>query len=435
VTFGSLFAGIGGMDLGLERAGLECRWQVEIDPYARRVLAKHWPNVRRHDDVRTFPPGMGADAYSEGEPVVPINEKERDRDTSLAGWAVDLIAGGFPCQDISYAGKGAGLSGERSGLWYEFARVVRVLRPRYVLVENVSALLTRGLDAVLGTLASLGFDAEWTCLPAASVGAPHIRDRVFVLAHAQRDSRGARHQSAGRETGADAQRSRCGPAVDVSCLPHPILDGLEGLILAGPAARATLRSHRAECESSQWGLDPASDPESCVGGMVARFSAWMDGGLSDAKSKGSRAAEALRSMWNDDVAQAVQRSLGGLDAFRAASILFAFMCEHENDGWIPRALLACPEALEDELRGLRLRQNACGSSSGREPGEQRTGEHPNALRDVPRSASSWDACVPRVAAGVPARVDRLRWLGNAVVPQVAEWIGRRIMEHANGPDA
>jgi len=162
MTFGSLFAGIGGMDLGLERAGMECRWQCEIDPFARKVLAKHWPDVRRHDDVRTFPP------------------KEGD-------WHVDLIAGGFPCQDISFAGKGAGLAGERSGLWYEFARVVRDLRPRYVLVENVAALLVRGLDAVLGTLASLGYDAEWVCLPAAAVGAPHIRDRVFIVADAEQD--------------------------------------------------------------------------------------------------------------------------------------------------------------------------------------------------------------------------------------------------------
>lgn len=158
-TFGSLFAGIGGMDLGLERAGMTCSWQVEIGPYAQRVLAKHWPDVRRHDDVKTFPPSKPED------------------------WSVDLICGGFPCQDISFAGKGAGLDGERSGLWFQYARIVREIRPRYVFVENVSALLVRGLDAVLGTLAEMGYDAEWGCIPAAAVGAPHIRDRVFVVAH------------------------------------------------------------------------------------------------------------------------------------------------------------------------------------------------------------------------------------------------------------
>ena len=161
MTFGSLFAGIGGFDLGFERAGMQCKWQVEIDPYCQKVLAKHWPAVRRHDDIRTFP-------------IEPIDD-----------WRVDVICGGFPCQDISYAGKGAGLKGERSGLFYEAMRVIRILEPRIVVLENVAALLTRGLSDVLGTLASFGFDAEWHCIPAAAVGAPHIRDRVFILAYMQ----------------------------------------------------------------------------------------------------------------------------------------------------------------------------------------------------------------------------------------------------------
>lgn len=130
LTFGELFAGIGGFSLGLERAGMVCRWQVEIDPYARAVLAKHWPEVPKHDDVRTFPP--------QGD------------------YAVDVICGGFPCQDISVAGKGAGLAGARSGLWSEFARIIGHLRPSYVVVENVAALLARGMGTVLGDLSTLG---------------------------------------------------------------------------------------------------------------------------------------------------------------------------------------------------------------------------------------------------------------------------------------
>lgn len=158
-TFGSLFAGIGGMDLGLERAGMKCVWQVEIDDYCQRVLAKHWPDVRRHNDVRTFPP------------------------TEADEWRCDLIAGGFPCQDISNAGKRAGIDGERSGLWSEFARIIRVVRPRYVLVENVAALTSRGLDRVLGNLASLGYDAEWDCLQAKEFRLPHRRSRLFIVAY------------------------------------------------------------------------------------------------------------------------------------------------------------------------------------------------------------------------------------------------------------
>lgn len=158
VKYGSLFSGIGGIDLGLDRAGMYGAWQVEIDPYCRKVLAKHWLGVKRHEDVRE---------------VGSHNLR-----------AVDLIAGGFPCQDISIAGKGAGIDGERSGLWSEFARIVRELRPEYVLVENVPALLGRGIERVLGDLAESGYHAEWDCISAASVGAPHRRERVFIVAYA-----------------------------------------------------------------------------------------------------------------------------------------------------------------------------------------------------------------------------------------------------------
>lgn len=96
---------------------------------------------------------------------------------------VELIAGGFPCQDVSHAGRGAGLEGERSGLWAHFARAVRELRPRYVLVENVTGLLGRGLGDVVADLAASGYDAEWDCIPAAAVGAAHLRARVWLLAY------------------------------------------------------------------------------------------------------------------------------------------------------------------------------------------------------------------------------------------------------------
>ncbi len=156
-----LFSGIGGFSLGLERAGMQTVAFCEIDPFCWRVLAKHWPEVPCYDDVRTL----------------TADRLETDRIT------VDVICGGFPCQDISLAGIGAGINGERSGLWREYARLIGELRPRYVVVENVAALLIRGLDRVLGDLAALGYDAEWHCIPAAAVGAPHRRDRVWIIAH------------------------------------------------------------------------------------------------------------------------------------------------------------------------------------------------------------------------------------------------------------
>src|SRR5690349_3739642 len=157
-----LFSGIGGFSLGLERTGgFETVAFCEIDPFCRKVLAKHWPKVRQYEDVRS----LTADTL------------RRD------GIAVDVICGGFPCQDISVAGKGAGIEGERSGLWSEYARLIGELRPRYAIVENVAALLGRGLDKVLGDLAALGFDAEWHCIPASAIGAPHRRDRFWLIAY------------------------------------------------------------------------------------------------------------------------------------------------------------------------------------------------------------------------------------------------------------
>jgi len=162
LTVGSLFSGVGGLDLGLERAGMRVAWQVEIDDYATRVLARHWPNVPRFRDVR-----------------------ECGRH-NLA--PVDLVAGGFPCQPHSLAGKRSA-SGDDRDLWGEFARILRELKPRWVVAENVPGLLSseagRFFGRVLWDLAASGYDAEWDCLPAAAFGAPHLRDRVFLVAHAR----------------------------------------------------------------------------------------------------------------------------------------------------------------------------------------------------------------------------------------------------------
>ncbi|KKL64892.1 hypothetical protein LCGC14_2160460 [marine sediment metagenome] len=145
---GSLFSGIGGFDLAARWMGWETKWYSEIDPYACRVMEKHFPEVRNVGDITTWKP---------------------DRDD-----AVDLICGGFPCQPVSLAGKGLAQEDER-WLWPHFERVVRVLRPRYVVVENTPGLLSAGMGDVLSDLASSGYDAEWLVVSAAEVGAPHRR--------------------------------------------------------------------------------------------------------------------------------------------------------------------------------------------------------------------------------------------------------------------
>jgi DNA (cytosine-5)-methyltransferase 1 len=170
-----LFSGIGGFSLGLERTGgFETVAFCEIEDFPRRVLAKHWPSVPCYRDVR---------------------ELTAER-LAADGIAIDVITGGFPCQDISVAGKGLGLAGERSGLFFEVARLIGELRPSIVILENVGALLCRGMDAVLGTLASIGYDAEWHCIPASHVGLPHTRDRVWIIAYLGKERTEGRWQEA-----------------------------------------------------------------------------------------------------------------------------------------------------------------------------------------------------------------------------------------------
>lgn len=158
----SLFAGIGGIDLGLERAGMTTVGQVEIDPFCQRVLAQHWPEVPRHDDVRTTLDWWNA----ERRPTV------------------NVVAGGYPCPAFSQAARGRNTAPD---LWPHMRDVIAGLRPDYVLLENVAAHLGRGFSGVLADLDELGFDAEWSVVTACSVGASHTRRRLLAVAYPHRD--------------------------------------------------------------------------------------------------------------------------------------------------------------------------------------------------------------------------------------------------------
>jgi DNA (cytosine-5)-methyltransferase 1 len=299
VNVGSLFAGIGGFELGFERAGMRVAWQVEQDAYCRAVLARHFPHAARYEDVRE----VGID--------------------NLA--PVDLVCGGFPCQDLSSAGRGAGIDGARSGLWSEFARIVRELRPRYVVVENVPVLLTgKGkrwdrapIGRVLGDLAEARYDAEWACLSAREFGAPHLRKRVWIVAYPARDA----EAGTAAESGSKRQRARAGSQRSRA---------------AGLADTDTERQQ----------------------GRAGKLGSPGRGELEDGGGAGVDVPDADREQ-HEGSAQA----LGGS------------ACEELRDYWAA------------------------------------------------------EPTVGRVANGVPHRVDRLAALGNALVPQIAEWIGHRILEY------
>jgi DNA (cytosine-5)-methyltransferase 1 len=158
MTVGSLFSGIGGFDLGLERAGMEVKWQVEIDPFCNKVLAKHWPDVKRYGDIRN----VGKDNLE----------------------SVDLICGGFPCQPFSSAGKQRGEADDRY-LWPEMLRVISEVNPTWIIGENVAGIISMAIDQVLSDLEGLGFETQAVVVPACSLGAIHIRQRVWILAHSK----------------------------------------------------------------------------------------------------------------------------------------------------------------------------------------------------------------------------------------------------------
>jgi DNA (cytosine-5)-methyltransferase 1 len=349
LTFGSLFAGIGGLDLGLERAGMTCRFQVEIDDYATQVLAKHWLHVVRHRDVRSV--GRHNLEY------------------------VDLICGGFPCQDISNAGKRAGIDGERSGLWAEFARIVGELRPRFVLVENVSALLGRGIGRVLGDLAALGYDAEWDVLSACQFGAPHARERLFILAYAE-GLRGelwpAPSQRPGRfASGGVASDGQCWP-------PEP---GIRRVVDGPPAGLDVLGGLDAEQGNSTQAESTQHITFQCFVREV-----WEH-------YERATASREVRSNGNSAIVSDVSYT----DP-RSKRLLGTWLEKDEELRDLWHAVYTEPQqATQDMQRRLFER-----------------------VRTIER----------REKMATKNRVDRLRTLGNAVVPQVAEYIGRQIIARA-----
>jgi DNA (cytosine-5)-methyltransferase 1 len=316
-------------------------WHCEPTSSAARVLARHWPGVPCYPDVREL---RAADV----EPV-------------------DVLCGGFPCQDISLAGKGAGIDGARSGLWAEYARLIGELRPRYVIVENVPALLGRGLGRVLGDLAALGYDAEWDCLPASAFGAPHRRDRVWLVAYPQGGSR------------ADGAR-----LVDSEALVGPVAgtggrdsgrNAAEGIRVMGGGLAGSAEPAREVADTEGIPVRPGLRPDGPRGERRRRLG---DGGgarLSDPASNGRR-----------------PRRQGRPDSSGQGQ----------------------PEQPLQDSDECALQPWRVGGRATQAGGPEWWAVEPP---------------VGRVAHGVPDRLDQLAALGDALTPYAAEWIGHRIVSY------
>ena len=438
LTVGSLFSGIGGLDLGLERAGMEVIWQSEIDPYGCRVLKKHWPEVVNHGNIKEI---------NWGDVVRP-----------------DIICGGYPCQPFSTAGKRNGTDDPRH-LWPWVREAISELRPKYAILENVRGHVSLGLNVVLGEMASIGYDAEWQIVSAASVGAPHRRDRVIIVAYPN----GERPQGSSRIQEPDTQLGRpdifgtnqgwisrtpnsadtIGELANTDSLGHLrrqpqiftterwlnalSLIGSCGTNVANADSISGHKQHQRQVqqpdivgrsqvvadpdntgsgtptggtdgngtqEIQKWGNQPQS-------GFSGRGEVVADTDSSDTPD--GRECEGLPSQdrsWGDDGSgsgsDTRQVSVGstGQDSSDMAN----------TDAW-------------ETSRGFRGVSTDTGQV--RQQRDNSRGEESHAGRQ-------WWATEPdvgRVAHGVPSRVDRLRGLGNAVVPQVAELIGRMVIDY------
>jgi len=326
-----LFSGIGGFALGLQRTGgFKTIGFCDFDAKTHPVLKKNFPGVPIYDDVRTL---KGADIGT-----------------------VDIVTGGFPCQDLSVAGKGAGLKGERSGLWYEMHRIIKETRPKWVIAENVAVLRSRGLDEVLGSLAEIGYDAEWHCIPASAVGAPHRRDRIWIVAYPNgsvetnggqcQDSQGEGN-SRGTEQGGSGSDDRQG------CIRGSGSSAEDALAYTNGNDRRTGSS----TESHQW--EARVEPGSSSAGFIERETQPP-------------------------------------------------MAYTSSEGWEGRLHRWANPKRKGQLGYL----GCCSTVDG-------------------QSTEDWWASEPsvgRVAHGVPNRVDRLKQLGNALVPQIVTIIGSAILE-------
>jgi DNA (cytosine-5)-methyltransferase 1 len=405
-----LFSGIGGFSLGLERSGFfETVAFCEIEPFPRCILKKHWPHVPIYEDVRI----LTADAL------------RRD------GIVVDAICGGFPCQDISLAGKGAGIEGAHSGLWSEYARIIGELRPRVVIVENVSALLGRGLDRVLRDLATLGYDAEWHCIPASAVGAPHRRDRIWIVAHAGNngfvESFSGRMECVERETCREGREQANGL-------------GRCGYDVANAA------------------FFPEREPADQADAIATRRQAWdeLSGGRQYLSDKfGAAISWRECREWESEpdvgrVADGVPRELvfirGIENKIEQGDSPEGIAAHHQLIGRVLRAMWinrktakASPELYARGLHDL-VPEMPYGPARGRwfmglwDQGDEGLCGMWDAFctasldqaQDLQRGVLERIGSIERKQALAFNRVDRLKGLGNAVVPQIPEIIGRAI---------
>ena len=370
-----LFSGIGGFSYGLEKTGgFETIAFCEIDKHARKVLSKYWPNVKQYENI------------------TELTYEKLQKDNLIP----EVISGGFPCQDISVAGKQAGIIGQRSGLWSEFARLIKDVRPAWAIIENVSALKSKGLTLVLQDLAEIGYNAEWHCIPCSALGGLHRRDRIWIIAYPM-------------------ENSRCTLG--------------QGSFIEGENAEKIARRITDQLERS------SSTPQSDVANSESKFSEWP-------QPEGNSSGESQTQIGNGS---SNQRNLANPSSFGSSS-------KPKRDS---RSMGKESKREEETRNKSTIRSETCSSdvantnntsskgngstfgvqeeysnidsSSSNEPQQIIGRQELELFAQYAQIFWAIEPDVGRVANGIPNRLHRLRQLGNSVVPQIPEFLGHCIL--------
>ncbi len=393
-----LFSGIGGFSLGLEATGgFETVAFCEIEKYPLEILNKHWPNVPKYNDIKEL-------TYErlKADGIIP-----------------DVICGGFPCQDISVAGKRKGIKAERSGLWSEMFRLIRDVRPAWTIIENVSALRSKGLTLVLQNLSSIGYMSEWHCIPASAIGANHQRDRIWIVAHpySKRDESCIREEISrwkNKETPNPkfTSRSERGDSLFGEISAEEMGDtNSNGFTSTKESGETRLRSGSSKEESKQAGESEGSSD----GGGGSK-------NLADSNNTGERASE-CRDM-SEDRTKSIKEQEKHIQSGSSRCSTEVANSDSKRCGG------GSGEGCADGERELLQREQEGGEMGSETQGRSELLLFGNTTSGVPRRSPWWqvEPDVGRVANGVPKRVDRLKCLGNAVVPQIPQLIGYQILE-------
>jgi len=361
-----LFSGIGGFSKGLEdTGGFETVAFCEFDEHARKVLSKHWKGVKQYTDIREL----------------TYEQLQAD------GIKPTVLTGGFPCQDISVAGKQAGIIGERSSLWSEYFRLIKDVQPTWAIIENVSALRSKGLVLVLQNLSEIGYNAEWHCIPCSAIGGLHRRDRIWIIAYPLANSRCTFGQGS-------------------------IIEGEN----ANEVGEGNANQYQRSSSTSRDDRRTQGREEEAMGNTK------HDGSSS---SKESRVYE-----------ETIRRSEEGQNE--------TFQSERTST----RGIISDQSVSDSDSKGLqgsKLSTDYDGQETGGKASTTRSASKPSSFRREPETIvkreglelfaeyakTKWaiEPNVGRVAYGIPNRVHRLKQLGNSVVPQIPEFLGYCILNY------